>query len=50
MHLSIIIWRLNTGLLELDIDREPGKEKGELHGDLTQSAIDMLLRGVMVRE
>jgi len=49
VHLSIIIWRLGTGLLELAINREPEKEEGGLHGDLTQSAIDMLLQGVMLR-
>lgn len=50
VHLSIIIWRLGMELLELAINREPEKKEGELHGDLIESAIDILMQGVMEKE
>ena len=46
VHLSIIIWRLGTGLLEVAIMKEPDKDEGEMYGALIESAIDMLLAGV----
>jgi AcrR family transcriptional regulator len=46
VKLSIIIWRLGTGLLELAILRESENEEEEFEG-LFESAIDMLLQGVM---
>jgi TetR/AcrR family transcriptional regulator len=45
VHMSIVIWRLGTGLLELAIMKEPEKEENELYGTLIESAIDTLLRG-----
>lgn len=45
VQMSIIIWRLGTGLLELAIMKEPDNEESELYPTLIESAIDMLLAG-----